>query len=50
MVQKSQLQQFLKSEVEPIPIEVPIDNVTRTLGHVFVDRFIEINGVQCNSY
>ena len=38
---KIQLQQFLKSEVKPIPIDVSIDDVPRTLGHVFVDRFIE---------
>ena len=38
---KTQLQQFLKSEVEPIPIEVQIDDDPRILGHVFVDRFIE---------
>ncbi len=38
---KTQLQKFLKSETEPIPIKVPVENTFHTLGHVFVDRPVE---------
>ena len=38
---KTQLQKLLKSDIEPIPIEVSIDSVPRVLGHVFVDRLID---------
>ena len=38
---KTQLQKFLKSEVAPIPIKVPVDSTPRVLGHVFVDRSVE---------
>ena len=38
---KTQLQKFLKSEVEPIPIEVPVDSTPHILGYVFVDRIVE---------
>ena len=38
---KTQLQAFLKSEINPIPIKVSINDVPHVLGHVFVDRFIE---------
>jgi len=37
---KIQLQRFLKSKVDPIPIEVPVDDASRILGHIFVDRSI----------
>ena len=35
---KNQLQKFLNSDEEPIPIKVSIDEQARILGHVFVDR------------
>ena len=38
---KTQLQKFLKSEVAPIPIKVPVDSTPHVLGHVFVDRSVE---------
>ncbi|NND86938.1 MAG: class I SAM-dependent methyltransferase [Nitrosopumilus sp.] len=38
---KNQLKKFLKSEVEPIPIKVSINEKTHVLGHVFVDRELE---------
>ena len=38
---KTQLQKFLKSDEDPIPINVQINNLTHTLGHVFVDRILE---------
>ena len=38
---KNQLQKFLKSEEDPIPIKVSIDNKAHVLGHVFVDRKLD---------
>ena len=38
---KNQLQKFLKSHVDPIPIEVLVENVPHILGHVFVDRYVD---------
>lgn len=37
---KYQLNNFLDSKAEPIPINVPINNKIHTLGHVFTDRQI----------
>ena len=38
---KTQLQKFLKSQVDPIPIEVFVENAPHILGHVFVDRYVD---------
>ena len=38
---KNQMQKFLNSEEEPVPIKVSIDENARILGHVFVDRKLE---------
>ena len=38
---KNQLQKFLNSKVDPIPIRVSIDEKAHVLGHVFVDRKLE---------
>ena len=38
---KTQLQKFLKSQADPIPIKVTVDNTLHILGHVFVDRYVE---------
>ena len=37
---KPQLNNFLDSEIEPIPINVSVNNTVHTLGHVFTDRQI----------
>ena len=35
---KSQLNQFLDSETDPLPINVSVNNTVHTLGHVFTNR------------
>ena len=37
---KNQLNRFLGSEAEPIPINVPVKNKIQTFGHVFTDRLV----------
>ncbi len=37
---KNQLNNFLGSETEPIPINVPVNNKIHTFGHIFTDRMI----------
>lgn len=35
---KEEMSAFLKSKIRPIPIDVSVDGISRTLGHVFINR------------
>ena len=37
---KKQLNKFLDSEADPIPINILVNNKIHTFGHVFTDRLV----------